>query len=343
MRFLPSKIISFILVLLIVCVLLNAIAHADFYEYLESAKVVPEGFQASYATVARNLFIYQLHWDELKKDKSFITYEMVQRLGAFDYFACSDLYPGKIERMGVGAYNYFFRDKNNSAYRLNVSSPTLCTSKLKHIDAVTDYIDLTDLRACKKPIDGVFTIHDVCFTYNDGILRSLRWNTATHTFYIDLNSDVSSYKLGSNTFLGQILNGRTMPAAIMNFNLTVQLGTFIRQTGILRAILDGLLAVLFLAWGILQKKNMSKFCKNALQIVDEDTRKRYLKDCGTLKLLLAWVFAVMALVEYCEPVFYSLFLLLYAILLGLVWWQQRLINKEAFAEITDPAAQCASE
>ena len=80
---------------------------------------------------------------------------------------------------------------------------------------------------------------------------------------------------------------------------------------------------------------MSRFCKKALLIEDEEIRKRYLKDCGTLKLLLAGVFTVMALVEYCEPVFYSLFLLLYAILLGLAYWQYRLICKDALAKVTD--------
>lgn len=337
MRSLPSKIIIVILVLLVCCIVINAIAHAAFYEYVRNARVVPEGYQVSYGAGASNLGIYQLHWEELKKDKSFITYDTLQKLGQFHRFGCNDLFSGYVGKTGwVGGYTYEFTDQNNYHFALYISSAEQCSSRLKHINEVSDYIDLTDLRVCKKPIDGVFTIHDVCFTYYDGQLCSLRWNTATHTFCIEfLYHSISSCKLDSNTFISQILDARTLPAAIMNFNLTVQLGTFIRQTGILRAILNGLLMVLFLAWGIQQKKNVPKYCKKALQIEDEDKRSQYLRDCGKLKFLLAAVFAVMALVEYCEPVFYSLFLLLYAILLGLAWWQQRLINKEAFAEVTD--------
>lgn len=192
--------------------------------------------------------------------------------------------------------------------------------------------DQRNLKNCNPYQSGVLTVNNIEYTYKSGEITQIYLEAGERGYCLAFSE---YYCTHLNGFASKLLNVNTAQYATKLIHLSVEISSVFRQTRFVRIALQGLTAVLMFVWGILQKKNVPKYCKKALQIEDEDKRSQYLRDCGKLKFLLAAVFAVMALVEYCEPVFFSAFLLLYAILLGLAWWQQRLINKEAFAEVAD--------
>ena len=330
---LPIRILYIILIVL--CIYLMLDLSIDNYVYSGHHKVFGDMPTSLIKSVykalpshAQQLIFYKEFLQYCRGNENIVHYNAIHFLGNFYAFGVEA--PVDWESRSFSNFKYSFTDLSGSHFDLRIGEKRdkQPSAKLTNPVYLTQVPDQSDLRYCSSSRSGILTICDIQYTYRDGKLLETYWEQGSYGYTLTLLENGATYLRG---FAARFLNADTTVSATKVLHFAVQVGSVFRQTRLVRIALQGLLAVLFLAWGILQKKNANKFCKNALLIEDEDTRRQYLKDCGRLKLLLAAVFAVMALVEYCEPVFFSAFLLLYAVLLGLAYWQYRLINKEVFA------------
>lgn len=280
---------------------------------------------------ARRFIYYKENLQYFRNSENLIYFNAVSFLG--DLSSMTPINTEGWNTRTLSGCKYNLIDPSGTYFNFSISTKRHIPSYAKPSKIyLVEMPDPKNLKNCNPRQSGILTVNNIEYTYENGEITQVYWENGERGYCLAFSE---YYCTHLNGFASKLLNVNTAQYATKLIHLSVEISSIFRQTRFVRIALQGLTAVLMFVWGILQKKHMSRFCKKALLIEDEEIRKRYLKDCGTLKLLLAGVFTVMALVEYCEPVFYSLFLLLYAILLGLAYWQYRLICKDALAKVTD--------